>query len=261
MRNLIDKILNWYFSKNSLPYWCIFLIDCGIVMASGVMTYWLFNSTQALYDNTFRVINTLICFVLLSVPGFRLFHTYSGYMRFAGFVDLMRVVYGNLMSLVLVLLAQFGAHLLPEEWFVDFRISAVFLIYLLATLMMWGFRVFVKVAAEIGVGVGGMAHGGGQQGTEAMHVVQDRTVGLHLAHHRDGLDKHAIGIAAFPVASVAQGGEGHAGGVTQFRQNDAESAHQQLVGGGVMCLAPGVNGCTVNPLADNHPVVWLIAGC
>ena len=86
MRNLIDKILNWYFSKNALPYWCIFLIDCGIVMASGIMTYWLFNSTQALYDNTFRVINTLICFVLLSVPGFRLFHTYSGYMRFAGFV-------------------------------------------------------------------------------------------------------------------------------------------------------------------------------
>ena len=113
MRNLIDKILNWYFSKNSLPYWCIFLIDCGIVMASGIMTYWLFNSTQALYDNTFRVINTLICFVLLSVPGFRLFHTYAGYMRFAGFVDLMRVVYGNLVSLVLVLLAQFGAHLLP----------------------------------------------------------------------------------------------------------------------------------------------------
>ena len=149
MRNLIDKILNWYFSKNALPYWCIFIIDCGIVMASGIMTYWLFNSTQALYDNTFRVINTLICFVLLSVPGFRLFHTYSGYMRFAGFVDLMRVVYGNLVSLVLVLLAQFGAHLLPNEWFVDFRISAVFLIYLLATLMMWCFRVFVKTLYDV----------------------------------------------------------------------------------------------------------------
>ena len=149
MRSHIDKILNWYFSKNALPYWCIFLIDCGIVMVSGILTYWLFNSTQALYDNTFRVVNTLICFVVLSVPGFRLFHTYSGYMRFAGFVDLMRVVYGNLVSLVLVLLAQFGAHLLPEEWFVDFRISAVFLIYLLATLLMWGFRVFVKTLYDV----------------------------------------------------------------------------------------------------------------
>ena len=149
MRNLIDKILNWYFSKNSLPYWCIFMIDCGIVMVSGVMTYWLFNSTQALYDNTFRVINTLICFVILSIPGFRLFHTYSGFMRFSGFVDLMRVAYGNLLSLGLVLLAHFGTNLLPEEWFVDFRTSAVFLIYLLATLMMWCFRVFVKTLYDV----------------------------------------------------------------------------------------------------------------
>ena len=149
MRNLIDKILNWYFSKNALPYWCIFLIDCATVMFSGVVTYWLFNTTQLLYDNTFRVINTLLCFVILSIPGFRLFHTYSGYMRFAGFVDLMRVVYGNLVSLGLVLLAQFGAYLLPDEWFVDFRISAVFLIYLLATLMMWGFRVFVKTLYDV----------------------------------------------------------------------------------------------------------------
>ena len=149
MRNLIDKILNWYFSKNSLPYWCIFMIDCGIVMMSGVMTYWLFNSTQALYDNTFRVINTLICFVILSIPGFRLFHTYSGFMRFSGFVDLMRVAYGNLLSLGLVLLAHFGTNLLPEEWFVDFRTSAVFLIYLLATLMMWCFRIFVKTLYDV----------------------------------------------------------------------------------------------------------------
>ena len=149
MKNLIDKILNWYFSKNALPYWCIFMIDCGIVMVSGVMTYWLFNSTQALYDNTFRVISTLICFVILSIPGFRLFHTYSGFMRFAGFVDLMRVVYGNMVSLGLVLLAHFGTNLLPEDWFVDFRTSAVFLIYLLATLMMWCFRVFVKTLYDV----------------------------------------------------------------------------------------------------------------
>ena len=151
MKNLIDKILNWYFSKNALPYWCIFMIDCGIVTVSGVMTYWLFNSTQALYDNTFRVINTLICFVILSIPGFRLFHTYSGFMRFAGFVDLMRVVYGNMVSLGLVLLAHFGTNLLPEDWFVDFRTSAVFLIYLLATLMMWCFRVFVKTLYDVAI--------------------------------------------------------------------------------------------------------------
>ena len=144
MRNQFDKILNWYFSKSALPYWCIILIDCASMMASGVLTYWLFTNTQTLYDDTLRVFNTMVCFTILSVPGFRLFHTYAGYMRFAGFVDLMRVVYGNLLSLGLVLLAQSVTYLLPTEWFVHFKLSAIFLIFLLATLMMWATRVFVK---------------------------------------------------------------------------------------------------------------------
>ena len=55
MRNQFDKILNWYFSKSALPYWCIILIDCASMMASGVLTYWLFTNTQTLYDDTLRV--------------------------------------------------------------------------------------------------------------------------------------------------------------------------------------------------------------
>jgi FlaA1/EpsC-like NDP-sugar epimerase len=149
MRNLLDKILNWYFSKNALPYWCILMIDCASVMVSGVLTYWLFNSTQTLYDNTFRVFATMVGMVILSLPGFLLFHTYSGFMRFAGFVDLMRVVNGNLVSLVLVGLVQYAVPLLPHEWFVSFRLSAVFLIYLLATLMMWASRIFVKTLYDV----------------------------------------------------------------------------------------------------------------
>ena len=81
MRNPFDKILNWYFTKNSLPYWCIFLIDCAIVMFSGLVTYWIFNNLSLILENAFRLLNTLIIFALLSIPGFRIFHTYSGFMR------------------------------------------------------------------------------------------------------------------------------------------------------------------------------------
>ena len=96
MRNPFDKILNWYFTKNSLPYWCIFLIDCAIVMASGACAFWIFNKTEVLLSNFFQVLHTMVIFTLLSVVGFRLFHTYSGFMRYSSFVDLMRIVYGNL---------------------------------------------------------------------------------------------------------------------------------------------------------------------
>lgn len=149
MRSAFDKILNWYFTKNSLPYWCIFLIDCAIIMFSGFLTYWIFNDAETLYENTLPVLNTLLCFVLLSIPGFRLFHTYSGFMRYSSFIDLMRVVYGNLVSLALVLVAQYGMDYLPGHLFAHFNTTSIFLIYVFSTLLMWALRVFVKTLYDV----------------------------------------------------------------------------------------------------------------
>ena len=149
MRNRIENLLNWYFSKNALPYWCILLIDCAIVMVSGALTYWLFNSAQALFDDTLKVFVTMLCYVVLFIPGFRIFRTYTGYMRFAGFVDLMRVVYSNLVALGLILVAQLVAQWLPREWFVHFRLPALLLIFLMTTLLMWALRVFVKTLYDV----------------------------------------------------------------------------------------------------------------
>ena len=149
MKNPFDKILNWYFTKNSLPYWSILLIDCAIIICSGMLTYWIFNSAVLLFENTLRVLNTLFCFLLLSIPGFRLFHTYSGFMRYASFVDLLRVAYGNAVSLVLVLIAQYGMDLLPGHLFAHFNTTSIFLIYIIATLFMWGLRIFVKTLFDV----------------------------------------------------------------------------------------------------------------
>lgn len=149
MKNPFDRILNAYFTKNSLPYWSILLIDCTIIVGSGMLTYWIFHSAVDLFENTLRVLATLTVFVILSLPGFRLFHTYSGFMRYASFVDLMRVVYGNLVSLALVLAADFGFTYLPGEFFVNFNTTSIFLIYLISTLLMWALRVFVKTLYDV----------------------------------------------------------------------------------------------------------------
>ena len=149
MPNPIDKLLNWYFTKNSLPYWCIFIIDCAAIVFSGFLTYWIFNNAVILLANLLQVWNTLLCFVLLSIPGFRIFHTYSGFMRYSSFVDLMRVVYGNAVSLLLVLLAQWGMDYLPRSLFVHFNTTSICLIFILATLLMWALRVFVKTLYDV----------------------------------------------------------------------------------------------------------------
>ena len=149
MKNPFDKILNWYFTKNSLPYWSILMIDCFIIVFSGLVTYWVFNNSAIVLENGFRVMNTLICFVLLSLPGFKLFHTYSGFMRFSSFVDLMRVVYGNLVSLGIVTVVDILLNHYYNEWFVNFSTTSIFLIYLVSTLLMWALRVVVKTLYDV----------------------------------------------------------------------------------------------------------------
>ena len=152
MNNPFDKALNWYFSKNSLPYWCIFLIDCGIVMASGALVYFVFHGINTTFDNTFKVFATMSAITLLSIPGFRLFHTYSGFMRYSSFVDLMRVSYGNLVTLGITLVIKLAINPIQgqyEEYFVDFRVVHLILIFLVSTLLMWALRVFVKSLYEV----------------------------------------------------------------------------------------------------------------
>ena len=149
MKHPFDKILNWYFTKNSLPYWCILLIDCLSVWASGLLSYWIFNSLSVVVERAFPLLNTLVCFVILSVPGFRLFHTYSGFMRYSSFVDLMRVVYGNTVSVVLVLLADQILNYYYVDYFVNFSTTCICLTYLFATLIMWGLRVFVRTLFDV----------------------------------------------------------------------------------------------------------------
>ena len=149
MSSPIDKLLNWYFTKNSLPYWVILLIDCAIVMFSGVLSYWIFNNAATLYENTLLVINTLLIFVVLSIPGFRIFHTYSGFMRYSSFVDLMRVAYCNGLTFALAWLAEYGMDLLPDDLFAHFNTTTTLVVFIIATLLMWGLRIFVKTLYDV----------------------------------------------------------------------------------------------------------------
>ena len=149
MRTPFDKILNWYFSKNSLPYWSIFLIDCGILVASGFLVYFVFNNALLMLEHAYQIMNTMLLVVLLSVPGCRLFHTYSGFMRYSSFIDLMRVVYANAITLGLALIMEFIFKTLPSDYFYTFNTTCTVLIFILAILGMWALRVFVKTLYDV----------------------------------------------------------------------------------------------------------------
>ena len=46
--NQVSKLINWYFSKKTLPFWGIVLLDSLIVLFSYYLVYWFFfrNSSK-----------------------------------------------------------------------------------------------------------------------------------------------------------------------------------------------------------------------
>ena len=102
------KLANWYFRKNALPYWSIFLLDGVILLLSGFISYWIFTSWIEATEDIVPLMCTLAVYVLLSIFGIRIFHTYAGVVRFSSFNDLMRVAYANTLSFFI----GYGAHFL-----------------------------------------------------------------------------------------------------------------------------------------------------
>ena len=62
--DMIWKLSNWYFSKDALPYWCIFVLDCLIVLGADVLVYALTNGTLSFLQN-FVQLTGAFCFYLL----------------------------------------------------------------------------------------------------------------------------------------------------------------------------------------------------
>lgn len=145
----ITKVLNWYFKKETLPFWCIFLLDSFTIFVSGLLTYWIFNKTGALLENFTNLIHTLMLYVVLAWVGFRLFHTYSGIVRYSSFIDLSHVAMSNGVGLLLALMAHFSMEIIDIRSIGILTLTETCTMYLVATLAMWAIRVVVKILYDI----------------------------------------------------------------------------------------------------------------
>ncbi|MBF1074572.1 MAG: polysaccharide biosynthesis protein, partial [Prevotellaceae bacterium] len=91
MGRVLDKLLNWYFSKNSLPYWCVLLADSAICYLSGIIVFWFYYRGAVTLGNIALLSKTIAIYMVFNLIGFRVFRTYSGILRYSSFVDLQRV--------------------------------------------------------------------------------------------------------------------------------------------------------------------------
>ena len=150
-KNPMGRLLRWYFSKNALPYWYIFIIDGIILMASGIFSFWIFNERHGLIANFVPLMNTMVLYLLVSIIGVRVFHTYAGIVRYSSFVDLLKVAYANLMSLVFVLVLHYAVSEIPKDILLHLDAKQIIVMFSVATLLMWGIRIMVKGLFDMSV--------------------------------------------------------------------------------------------------------------
>ena len=149
MRYSFDKLLSWYFTKNSLPYWCIFLLDTLILFLSGVFSYWAFQKTGALIENHVSVLLTALIYTVFGMVFFRLFRTYSGIVRYSSFIDLAHVSNGNLCAMTLALCYSWLMELLQWDAVSIMSQTEIVIAFIIATILMWGMRVLVKTLYDV----------------------------------------------------------------------------------------------------------------
>ena len=147
--NPLRRILSWYFSKNSLPYWCVLAADSVIIFLSGIIFYWLHYRTGVLFDHRIDVITTMLFYVVLNFIGARIFSTYSGILRYSSFVDLLNVAYANIITMVLACISSYIFEYLGIDRLAGLTRSHIVITMVMATFGMWGMRVLIKALFDV----------------------------------------------------------------------------------------------------------------
>ena len=142
---LIKQISHWYFGKNVLPYWVILLMDTLIVFISAVFTYWVTNRTLIAFENRFAMLYTALLFAALSWVGAKVFKTYSGVLRYSSSIDLAKLAYANLTTLVLAVASYYLFRWTGVEWLYAIKPLEAIVVFTISTALMWALRLVVRI--------------------------------------------------------------------------------------------------------------------
>ena len=147
--NWLTTLTKWYFGRNALPYWCVVLADTVIVFVSCLFVYWAFHRTGVAYAHRFEMLYTALFFSFLSWIGARAFRTYSGVVRYSGFVDLLKVCYANVLTFVLAIVSYYLFKALDVVALTAMKPLQIFAAFVLSTLLMFVIRIVVKTLYEV----------------------------------------------------------------------------------------------------------------
>ena len=148
--NVLNRLFRWYFSKSALPYWCVLAIDCSVVFFFGLVSAYLRVGGNVFASNFWQLCAGMVMVVCCYVVGFRVYHTYSGIIRYSSFADLGNVGRAGLVGSVLAYaLTLIFNHYVPLKVVVMPSLAGHFIIFVASVLVMWIERVVVKILYDL----------------------------------------------------------------------------------------------------------------
>lgn len=202
---LMRDFFNWYFGRNALPYWCIVIFDTLTCFFGGLFIMWLRHPLTELLSEWPLLLHSFIVFCFFNIIGFRLFHTYSGILRYSQFVDLLRVCYANMFGLAMAVLANsIVRHSAPDSFlathFYSFTFRMLFIMYFGTALLMCLTRIFIKLLYEsalvgktaqhtliYGTHAGAIAITNNCRNTKPVRYIIDGYIGDSKSHYNERL--------------------------------------------------------------------------
>ena len=152
---ILNKIFEWYLTKNALPYWTVLAIDIFICYLSGLLVFWFYYHGAIEFSNLSLITATIFIFMTFVLIGFRVFKTYSGIIRYSSFVDLQRVGFAMFLSFAIAELVHYAISVWDTKpiffniKFVRLEGRQIAAMYLVATVGMVIFRIIVKTMYDL----------------------------------------------------------------------------------------------------------------
>ena len=139
---IFSRLINWYFTRSALPYWCVLIIDYLTIIFSGFLAYYLFNGGEQVAAHFWEILVDILFLLVPITISFRLFHTYSGIFRYSSFIDLGRLALAMILATVMAYLAILLPPYRNNMFLVHY--PRLILLLLFATSTMCAVRVVVK---------------------------------------------------------------------------------------------------------------------
>lgn len=129
-----------------LPRWLVLLLDLGIVIFSGITTYFLLKGIKLIYIPTEYLIYGIALYFVINVFFFWIFRTYSGIIRHSSFIDAVKLFFAQFCTLVTLISVNFV--FLLDHSFKIFLSTGIFINVVLSFTLLFFYRIVVKQTFE-----------------------------------------------------------------------------------------------------------------